>query len=212
MTYALSYVRCQLSIRPVAVVSSRDFDWRRATQVLIEQTSAVAPERLGEFVGRVSRDELIRHQRRAPARPRTGLTRLRRRRRGRLDPPIGDPDRRRGYACAVRIASAADRGRTAGSGDQERRRVDPGREGMHTLKVSASVRQGPTPARPPAIASPWPRQPPRPGRGRRGRTRRRRHGRAHRRGSRPARPAQARSASCAESRCRTDRRHRSAAS
>lgn len=28
------------------------------TQVLIEQTSAVAPERLGEFVGRVSRDEL----------------------------------------------------------------------------------------------------------------------------------------------------------
>ena len=29
-----------------------------ATQVLIEQTSAVAPERLGEFVGRVSLDEL----------------------------------------------------------------------------------------------------------------------------------------------------------
>ena len=28
------------------------------TQVLIEQTSAVAPERLGEFVGRVSLDEL----------------------------------------------------------------------------------------------------------------------------------------------------------
>jgi mRNA interferase MazF len=28
------------------------------TQVLIEQTSAVAPERLGEFVGRVSHDEL----------------------------------------------------------------------------------------------------------------------------------------------------------
>ena len=29
-----------------------------ATQVLIEQTSAVALERLGKFVGRVSRDEL----------------------------------------------------------------------------------------------------------------------------------------------------------
>ena len=28
------------------------------TQVLIEQTSAVAPERLGEFVGRVTLDEL----------------------------------------------------------------------------------------------------------------------------------------------------------
>ena len=28
------------------------------TQVLVEQTSAVAPERLGEFVGRVSLDEL----------------------------------------------------------------------------------------------------------------------------------------------------------
>jgi mRNA interferase MazF len=28
------------------------------TQVLIEQTSAVAPERLGEFVGRVTYDEL----------------------------------------------------------------------------------------------------------------------------------------------------------
>jgi mRNA interferase MazF len=28
------------------------------TQVLIEQTSAVAPERLGEFVGRVTFDEL----------------------------------------------------------------------------------------------------------------------------------------------------------
>jgi mRNA interferase MazF len=26
--------------------------------VLVEQTSAVAPERLGEFVGRVNRDEL----------------------------------------------------------------------------------------------------------------------------------------------------------
>ncbi|CAN5354988.1 hypothetical protein BH20ACT5_BH20ACT5_09860 [soil metagenome] len=29
-----------------------------STQVLIEQTAAVAPERLGEFVGRVSRQEL----------------------------------------------------------------------------------------------------------------------------------------------------------
>jgi mRNA interferase MazF len=29
-----------------------------ATQVLVEQTAAVAPERLGEFVGRVSHDEL----------------------------------------------------------------------------------------------------------------------------------------------------------
>ncbi len=29
------------------------------TQVLIEQTSAVAPERLGEFVGRVTYEELI---------------------------------------------------------------------------------------------------------------------------------------------------------
>ena len=31
-----------------------------STQVLIEQTLAVAPERLGEFVGRVSHDELMR--------------------------------------------------------------------------------------------------------------------------------------------------------
>jgi mRNA interferase MazF len=30
------------------------------TQVLVEQTSAVAPERLGEFVGRVSFDDLTR--------------------------------------------------------------------------------------------------------------------------------------------------------
>ncbi len=29
------------------------------TQVLIEQTSAVAPERLGEFVGRVTYQELV---------------------------------------------------------------------------------------------------------------------------------------------------------
>ena len=29
------------------------------TQVLIEQTSAVAPERLGEFVGRVTYEELV---------------------------------------------------------------------------------------------------------------------------------------------------------
>ena len=30
-----------------------------ATQVLVEQTSAVAPERLGELVGRLSHDELV---------------------------------------------------------------------------------------------------------------------------------------------------------
>lgn len=29
------------------------------TQVLVEQIAAVAPERLGEFVGRLSRDELV---------------------------------------------------------------------------------------------------------------------------------------------------------
>lgn len=29
-----------------------------STQVLVEQTSAVAPERLGDFVGQLSRDEL----------------------------------------------------------------------------------------------------------------------------------------------------------
>lgn len=29
------------------------------SRVLVEQTSAVAPERLGEFVGRLTRDELI---------------------------------------------------------------------------------------------------------------------------------------------------------
>lgn len=29
------------------------------TQVLVEQTSAVAPERLGEFVGRLKHDELV---------------------------------------------------------------------------------------------------------------------------------------------------------
>ena len=29
------------------------------TQVLVEQTSAVAPERLGEFVGRLNHDELV---------------------------------------------------------------------------------------------------------------------------------------------------------
>jgi mRNA interferase MazF len=29
------------------------------TRILIEQTSAVAPERLGEFVGRVSHDEMV---------------------------------------------------------------------------------------------------------------------------------------------------------
>jgi mRNA interferase MazF len=29
------------------------------TQVLVEQTSAVAPERLGEFVGRLTHDEMV---------------------------------------------------------------------------------------------------------------------------------------------------------
>ena len=40
------------SFRPTISIADEE------TQVLIEQTSAVAPERLGEFVGRVSRDEL----------------------------------------------------------------------------------------------------------------------------------------------------------
>jgi mRNA interferase MazF len=38
--------------RPTITVDGDD------TQVLIEQTSAVAPERLGEFVGRLQHDEL----------------------------------------------------------------------------------------------------------------------------------------------------------
>ncbi len=38
--------------RPTITIDGDD------TQVLIEQTSAVAPERLGEFVGRLQRDEL----------------------------------------------------------------------------------------------------------------------------------------------------------
>jgi mRNA interferase MazF len=40
------------SFRPTISVNDED------TQVLVEQTAAVTPERLGEFVGRVSRDEL----------------------------------------------------------------------------------------------------------------------------------------------------------
>ena len=38
--------------RPTVIIGDED------TQVLIEQTSAVAPERLGEFVGRLTHDEL----------------------------------------------------------------------------------------------------------------------------------------------------------
>ena len=40
------------SFRPTITINNEE------TQVLIEQTSAVAPERLGEFVGRVSLREL----------------------------------------------------------------------------------------------------------------------------------------------------------
>jgi mRNA interferase MazF len=40
------------SFRPTITIDNDE------TQVLIEQTSAVAPERLGEFVGRVSLSEL----------------------------------------------------------------------------------------------------------------------------------------------------------
>ncbi len=40
------------SFRPTIVINDEQ------TQVLVEQTSAVAPERLGEFVGRVSYREL----------------------------------------------------------------------------------------------------------------------------------------------------------
>ena len=40
------------SFRPTITINNEE------TQVLVEQTSAVAPERLGEFVGRVSHDEL----------------------------------------------------------------------------------------------------------------------------------------------------------
>lgn len=43
----------QRSFRPTIIVSDVE------TQVLIEQTSAVAPERLGEFVGRLTHDELV---------------------------------------------------------------------------------------------------------------------------------------------------------
>ncbi|WP_022885842.1 type II toxin-antitoxin system PemK/MazF family toxin [Glaciibacter superstes] len=38
--------------RPTIVIGNDE------TQVLVEQTTAVAPERLGDFVGRVSRSEL----------------------------------------------------------------------------------------------------------------------------------------------------------
>ena len=41
------------SFRPTITIADE------STQVLVEQTSAVAPERLGEFVGRVSHDELV---------------------------------------------------------------------------------------------------------------------------------------------------------
>ena len=40
------------SFRPTIIVEDVE------TQVLVEQTSAVAPERLGDLVGRVSHDEL----------------------------------------------------------------------------------------------------------------------------------------------------------
>ena len=42
------------SFRPTITINSEE------TQVLVEQTSAVAPERLGDFVGRVTLDELRR--------------------------------------------------------------------------------------------------------------------------------------------------------
>jgi mRNA interferase MazF len=41
------------TFRPTIIVGDEE------TQVLVEQTTAVAPERLGEFVGRVSYDELV---------------------------------------------------------------------------------------------------------------------------------------------------------
>ena len=41
------------SFRPTITIADE------STQVLVEQTSAVAPDRLGEFVGRVSHDELV---------------------------------------------------------------------------------------------------------------------------------------------------------
>ena len=40
------------SFRPTITLNGEE------TQVLVEQTSAVAPERLGEYVGRVNSDEL----------------------------------------------------------------------------------------------------------------------------------------------------------
>ncbi len=42
------------SFRPTITINGEE------TQVLVEQTSAVAPERLGEFIGRVSLDELAK--------------------------------------------------------------------------------------------------------------------------------------------------------
>ena len=41
------------SFRPTIVINNEQ------TQVLVEQTAAVAPERLGEFVGRASHEELV---------------------------------------------------------------------------------------------------------------------------------------------------------
>ena len=43
----------QRIFRPSIIVGDEE------TRVLVEQTSAIAPERLGEFVGRLTRDELI---------------------------------------------------------------------------------------------------------------------------------------------------------
>ncbi len=43
----------QRIFRPTIIVGDE------ATQVLVEQTSAVAPERLGTFVGRLAHDELV---------------------------------------------------------------------------------------------------------------------------------------------------------
>ena len=55
--------------RPTIVIDTEE------TQVLVEQTTAVSPERLGEFVGRVSYEELNRINDSAQAGPRAGLTR-----------------------------------------------------------------------------------------------------------------------------------------
>lgn len=41
------------TFRPSVVIGDEE------SRVLVEQTSAVAPERLGEFVGRLTHDELV---------------------------------------------------------------------------------------------------------------------------------------------------------